>query len=334
MDVFDDVDDQWSYWKTLFLDVIGKHAPIVKIRCRKHSDPWLTNETKQLMQSRNYYQNKFRKKRDPADWDHYLRLRNLVKKKINADKSIYFAAVCNEHHKQPKKLWKELNVALGHKVKRKVALVDITPGYMQSPVSLANRLNCHFSSTAASPSSHSVHNVDCPKMDPVSSKFHFQPLVEEDVHSALQGLDVRKATGPDGITAHLLKSTASVIAPSITKLFNNCITSGETPYEWKEANITPIGKSSSGNMPSDYRPISVLSVIAKVYESLIHGQLYSYLSTNSLLHPSQSGFRPSHNTQDVLLTSNSSSKTRGAAAPRTRITCAYFLGSEEPSLKL
>ena len=107
--------------------------------------------------------------------------------------------------------------------------------------------------------------------------------------------------GGDEISAHLLKTAAPVIPSSVTKLINHCIASGHTPDEWKEANITPVPKSLSANLPSQFRPISVLPVIAKVYESLIHMQLYSYLVKNSLLHPSESGFRPRHSTQDVLL---------------------------------
>ena len=66
------------------------------------------------------------------------------------------------------------------------------------------------------------------------------------------------------------------------------------------ANVTPIQKKPGTNFVTNYRPISVIPVIAKVYESLIHRQLYSYLSENSILHR-QSGFRPGHSTQDVLL---------------------------------
>ena len=71
--------------------------------------------------------------------------------------------------------------------------------------------------------------------------------------------------------------------------------------EWKKANITPVPKSTAAAQPSHFRPISVLPVIAKVFESFVHKQLYTYLTENSLLHPCQSGFRPKHCTQDVLL---------------------------------
>ncbi len=98
-----------------------------------------------------------------------------------------------------------------------------------------------------------------------------------------------------------LRTVAGAISPSITKLFNLSLLQGQIPSEWKKANITPIPKTSISKSPSNFRPISVLPVLAKVFESLIHHQIYSYLTAHSLLHPCQSGFRPSHSTQDTLL---------------------------------
>ena len=118
---------------------------------------------------------------------------------------------------------------------------------------------------------------------------------------ALERLNTCKTTRPDGVSAHLLRTAAATISPSITNLFNECIVSGQNPAEWKEANVTPVPKSPSAKLPADFRPISVIPVIAKVYESLIYKQLYTYLTTNYLLHPNQAGFRPSHSTQDALL---------------------------------
>ena len=51
----------------------------------------------------------------------------------------------------------------------------------------------------------------------------------------------------------------------------------------------------------DFRPISVLPIIAKVFKSLVHSQVYDYLQHHGILHHAQSGFRPKHSTQDVLL---------------------------------
>ena len=71
--------------------------------------------------------------------------------------------------------------------------------------------------------------------------------------------------------------------------------------EWKSAHITPVPKEGDGNQVGNFRPVSVLSVVVKVFEKIVHRQLYTYLQENDLLHPAQFGFRPGHSTQDVLV---------------------------------
>ena len=77
--------------------------------------------------------------------------------------------------------------------------------------------------------------------------------------------------------------------------------SGEIPQEWKNAKVTPIFKAGSEMNIENYRPISVLPVVVKVFERLVHAQLYSFLLERNLLTGSQSGFRPGHSAQDLVL---------------------------------
>ena len=96
-----------------------------------------------------------------------------------------------------------------------------------------------------------------------------------------------------------------MVAPSIFRslalIFNYSIFSSCFPNEWKEANVSAVPKSRDSNDVKNYCPISVIPVFGKVFESLVHQQLYSYLDENHLLRENQSGFRPNRSTQDVLL---------------------------------
>ena len=73
---------------------------------------------------------------------------------------------------------------------------------------------------------------------------------------------------------------APEVTPSLAKLFTAF--HGQIPNEWKKAIVTPVPKSRSAKLPSDYRPISVLPIIAKVYE-MIHRQLFSHLTSLFIL---------------------------------------------------
>ena len=151
MDVFDAIDEKWGYWKTLFLDIVSKHAPMMKVRSKQQSLRWLSNETRQLMTSRNSYLKKFRKTRAHTDWECYRRLRNSIKQRLKEEKQAYFAEVCSEYSKQPKRVWKELNAALGRKANRRITQLDTGSVTTQSPKLIANHLNSYFAPPSTSP---------------------------------------------------------------------------------------------------------------------------------------------------------------------------------------
>ena len=91
------------------------------------------------------------------------------------------------------------------------------------------------------------------------------------------------------------------IAPVLTHIINFSLSSNVFPSQWKNAHVIPLPKTSNPSNVTDYRPISILPVLSKVLESLVNDQLYSFLSTNNLLCPFQSGFRPFHSTVGALL---------------------------------
>ena len=104
----------------------------------------------------------------------------------------------------------------------------------------------------------------------------------------------------DNIPAKVLKITANIIAPSLTYIFNISLQSGIYVDDWQLAKIIPIYKSEDRKKCENYRPISILPVISKVFESEIFSQLYEHLNENTLL-PNPCGFRPKYGTNAALL---------------------------------
>ena len=99
----------------------------------------------------------------------------------------------------------------------------------------------------------------------------------------LQTLNIKKATGPDGISACFLRLVAEELAEPLTFIFNMSIRSGFIPRAWKQSNVSPIHKGGSCDDPGNFRPISIILIIAKVLEKLIANQLLNYFETHHLL---------------------------------------------------
>ena len=114
-------------------------------------------------------------------------------------------------------------------------------------------------------------------------------------------LSICKASGLDNISVRLLKSSAPTIIPSLTYIINSVICKGIIPADWKSARVSAIYKNDSKLDLNNYRPISVLPVIAKVFEKVVFDQTYNFLNDNDLLSKEQSGFRHLHSTLTAML---------------------------------
>ena len=133
-----------------------------------------------------------------------------------------------------------------------------------------------------------------------STTFQLSEIKSSRVLKLLLKLDVSKATSLDQISNKILKLAGPVICKQLTDLCNLSVKSGVFPNDWKLAKVSPIHKTGERNDANNYRPISVLLTIARIFEKHINEQLYDYLCKNDILDSRQSGFRSLHPTVTAL----------------------------------
>ena len=120
--------------------------------------------------------------------------------------------------------------------------------------------------------------------NPISSPSLSNIICKEDeVFNILSSYKAKTASGPDGVSSHMLRKTAVSISFSITRLFNLSLKQAKVPDKWKISNIIPIFKSGDPSAASNYRPISLLSLVSKIMERIIHNHLMDYLLSNHLM---------------------------------------------------
>ena len=123
-------------------------------------------------------------------------------------------------------------------------------------------------------------------------QFHFSKISPNTTFKHLLKLDPKSAPGICGIESEIFVYCANVLAIPLTNLFNVCIESNCVPDEWKISYITPIYKGKgSKSSPDNYRPISVLPPIDKIFEAIIGDQIRNFFESNEMLSDSQFGFR-------------------------------------------
>ena len=131
--------------------------------------------------------------------------------------------------------------------------------------------------------------------------FNFRFIDTSQLGKVFGKLKTSKECGNDDIATCFLKIAHPVISEFLCDIFNLSIATGCFPDSWKIARVAPIFKSGQPDDRSNYRPTSVLPVLARVFEKLIHNQLYDYLDTNKHLFSNQFGFRALHSVVTCLL---------------------------------
>ena len=116
-------------------------------------------------------------------------------------------------------------------------------------------------------------------------------ITEEEILKYLSKTDPHKSTGVDMITPRLLRECHRELLQPLKLLFNKSLASSRVPRLWKMANVTPIFKKGSRNQPTNYRPISLTSVLVKILEKILRDKIVSFLDNHNLILNSQHGFR-------------------------------------------
>lgn len=311
---FDDPNVCWQAWKSVFLEIIDRHAPLRHKKTKVNSVPWITPKIKQSMRKRDFHKKQAIKNNSQLHWDIYKSERNRVNVEMRNAKAKFFGDKIREcsESKDIKKSWNLINTLLGRNIKSAtVNELFINNRAVSDDNHIAEAFNEYFinigpklaaevndSTNQACPDTNSelYSGVHC-----LGSQFIFSEIDQNNVTRSLKLLKVSKATGVDNIPAKILKMSADIIAPSLTAIFNLSLNSGVYIDAWKQARITPIYKSEDRRKCENYRPISILPVISKIFEKQIFDQLYDYLAKNSLLSKFQSGFRPKHSTMSALI---------------------------------
>ena len=218
-----------------------------------------------------------------------------------------------QHHRTtPTFLWKHINSLNGKTSEQRIPHELIIDNKPYNEISdIIEKLNHYFSTISAKLQiDHAQENLpfDLSKLTnyvdskvPSNVKFQIPLMKLPDLISIIGSLNASKATGLDGITAKILKSSTEIICPSLLKIINISISTRIFPECLKQAKVIPVHKSGPYNDPANYRPISILPVLSKIIEKHVTKHLFAYLKKYGLLHKSQSGFRQNHSCNTALI---------------------------------
>ncbi len=263
---------------------------------RTNNLPYLTSEVLKLIRKKHQTFKKASHLATDKAWFKYKIIRNHTTAALKAARSHFLDSLTSKL-KSPQDFWKSF-----HKLspKRSQIPVDLTFGtdseftYL-GKANLLNRFFASYFTTATSTKSPIKTSPGHPTLTVITPE-------ETEVHKLLSQQKTNTATGPDGISGHMLRGTASPISRDLTKILQLSLTHPKIPHAWKVSNINSIPKSKDMDKCSNYRPIiSLLSLPSKILERLINVHVSKFITKHSLLSNILFGFRPRSSTQEALL---------------------------------
>lgn len=276
----------------------------VDVMLKKDVCPWMNLDIWKLSKMRDNLLK--RKKRFPTD-QHTIELlqhvnRKLIISKRNAKRSYYQRMFSTTNHRA---LWRNINELISEK-KQDLTTPSLVVNQTEltEPSEVANIFNEYFSSVGRNLANRLTSNgdVNCFNTMRMSeySMFMF-PASSDEVQGIITSLDVNKATGCDGFPISALKKYSHQLSPLLSDCFNICLSTGVYPDCLKQALVYPVFKSDDPKIPTNYRPISVLPSLNKVFEKMIVNRLNNFFASSGYLYQHQFGFRTGSSSETAVV---------------------------------
>ena len=302
--IIPDVNTAWNHFRSLFLSITDKHAPLTCYRIKGRDNPWFSPELATLIHERNAAWALARNTASQSDWAHFRHLRNKCTYAVRKCKSDFFLNSLSSNLNNPSRFWKTIK-SLEHPISDTTLPqhIAIDAQQISNKETIVNLFNKHFikagdlfEQTHSNTVSSSADYLSKSPTSITGDRFDFEIIPLSAVLKALKEIDPKKSSGPDGLDPALLKLAANIIAEPLAYIFNLSLSSNVIPDIWKFAHVLPLLKGGDPFILDNYRPISKLSVLAKILESLVNFQLKDFLQSHNILSQTQSGFRAQHST--------------------------------------
>ena len=290
-----DVESNWNNFKQAINNAITSHIPQKPPQSRNNL-PWITPSIKRLMNRRTRLYRKTKSLQTEKAWNDYRILRNKITNCIRNAHTKYQTSLFNENEKtNHKNFWKYIkNIRTDQ---HGISPLNENGNTINSSKGKATVLNNKFQSVFTQENTTDIPNCD-------STPHPIIPDIAvscDGVQNLLETLDPSKASGPDNIPTRILKFCAKEIAPILTVIFIQSLTSRHIPNDWLKANITPVFKKGDRSNTNNYRPISLISVCCKILEHIMYHHIAEHLNTNNILIDEQFGFRAGHSCEAQLI---------------------------------
>lgn len=264
--------------------------------------PWITKGLICSIRIRDTMKLQLNKHYEISKDNEYKRYRNKLTELIQHTKNEYYKQKVLEAGNNNKKIWDTINEATNSisNHSNEIQINNKVGQVLTNKASISNDFNKHFSdigneiAQTINTSDYEIPNVSSSKF---SGSFFLNPVTDNEIINTIATLKNRSASGCDKISVQIIKFLHNYISKPIAHIINLIFKTSIVPDALKRSMVVPIHKSGTKLDKNNYRPISLLSNFAKIFEKCLNSRLIQFLDKNSVLSKNQYGFREGINTE-------------------------------------
>ena len=225
---------------------------------------------------------------------------------LKKSKLLYFHDKLQKNSKKTSKIWETFNEITGKQPNKiKISEINDNGTILTEDIDIAQHFNSFFSKIGQkisdSISKTETDPLSLIKTDPNTPTLNFDEITPTHVNDILKQICPKKSVDIDGISNFLLKQLKDQISTPLAHIFNISLKKGVYPEKFKISRVIPIYKSGDHLLADNYRPISLISSIAKILDKIVAIKFTNHLEINKLLYPFQFGFQKKASTELNLL---------------------------------
>lgn len=267
---------------------------------------WITNGLVNSINKRDSLFAKLKKYPNNAALKaNYINYKKALDKLIKKRKEDFYKSCINKTKNNSKDLWNTVNLITNNSNtpittinKIKTELGDTT----QDPLTIANEFVNFFTDIGKNLANKiSINDANLGTFErTLNNSIFLSPTTELEIKNVINNLKNKKSVGLDGINSTTLKNLSEIVSLPLSNLINSMIEQGICPTAFKHAIIKPLFKTGDPLDISNYRPISLLSTLSKVFEKVLKIRICNFTKKYNIISESQFGFIEGKSTNDAI----------------------------------
>ena len=309
-----DANTAYNKFITIVQSAFEDSFPFTRLsRARAKDKVWITAALRKSSKIKSKLYKKWLQTKDKEDEIKYKHYRRTFRKVASEAEEKYYREMFDTRTNSVKKLWRNLNTVCclqkSNCKTNNISKLSVDGNTLTDDTNICNGINNYFSTIGEKldqelrqkASSFDYHNFKSYCHKPYKNSFFVTPTNSIELMKIITKLNNSKSPGYDNIGPTLIKDACITILDPLVHIFNLSLLSGCVPDKLKVAKVIPVFKKGDRFQPTNYRPISLLSIFDKLLEKLMFNRLISYLEGNNILYNYQFGFRKNHSTTLALI---------------------------------